>query len=300
MPLLKKNITITLSYLAVCITWGTTYLAMRVAVAGDAFPPFLFAGIRFCIAGGIVTAFAKLTGKEFPITPADIGKTALAGIILLLGCNGLVMNAERWVHSGITCLLLSATPFFTSIIESFFLKEDRLKPSGYLFLFTGFGGVALLIFAGKGIGSIDTTGSVMLLCAALLWAIGSVYVRKFPASGSTVSLAGIQMLAAGIGLLIMGFSAGEGSRVAFHWSTVWAMAYLIIFGSIIGYGCNLYLLKAWSASKAVTSSYVNPVVAVIAGALLLSEPVNGLMLLSMAIVIGSVVLFHFVGKAKVK
>ena len=298
MPLLKKNVTIALSYLAVCITWGTTYLAMRVAVAGDAFPPFLFAGIRFCIAGGLVAGFAKLTGKEFPITPMDIGKTALAGIILLLGCNGLVMNAERWVHSGITCLLLSATPLFTSLIEAFVLKEDRLKPSGFFFLFTGFGGVALLIFAGKGVGSIDMTGSVMLLCAALLWAIGSVYVRKFPASGSTVSLAGIQMLAAGIGLLIMGFSAGEGSRVAFHWSTVWSMAYLVVFGSIIGYGCNLYLLKAWSASKAVTSSYVNPVVAVIAGALILNEPVNGLMLVSMATVIGSVVLFHFAGKTK--
>jgi drug/metabolite transporter (DMT)-like permease len=148
MPLFNKNITIALSYLAVCITWGTTYLAIRIAVAGDVFPPFLFAGIRFFIAGGMLAAFAKLTGKEFPITPADIGKSALAGIILLLGCNGLVMNAERWVHSGITCLLLSATPLFTSLIESFFLKEDRLKLSGYIFLFTGFLGVAFLILAG--------------------------------------------------------------------------------------------------------------------------------------------------------
>jgi drug/metabolite transporter (DMT)-like permease len=298
MPLIKKNVTIALSYFAVCLTWGTTYLAMRVAVAGDAFPPFLFAGIRFLTAGGMLAAFALLNGKKFPITLRDVGRSALAGIILLLGCNGLVMNAERWVHSGITCLLLSATPLFTSLIESFLLKEDRLKLPGYLLLFTGFLGVALLVFAGKGIGSVNTEGSIMLLFAGVLWAIGSVYVRKFPASGSTVSLAGIQMLAAGIGLLIIGISAGEGSRVTFHWRTVWAMAYLIIFGSIIGYGCNLYLLKAWSASKAVTSSYVNPVVAVIAGALILNEPVNGLMLVSMAVVIGSVVLFHFAGKAK--
>jgi len=283
----SSSIKVLAAYLGVCVIWGSTYLAIRIAVAS--FSPEIFAGLRFCLAGGLMLAFAVIYKHPFPVSWPNAGKSALTGIILLTGCNGLIMWAEQWVHSGITALILAATPLFTACIETLVVRKTSLKPSGWLALFGGFAGVALLVVQGKGLGSIDLAGAGIVLLAAVFWAIGSVYYKSSHPTGSIIVQSGIQMLAAGIVLCGIGLLLGEHHRM--HWTMPAALsfAYLVVFGSIVGYGCNMYVLAKWPASRAVTSSYINPVVAVILGAVVLAEPVSVPMFLAMALTIGSVV-----------
>jgi len=289
---LKNEKGVILSYIAVCILWGSTYLAMRIAV--NSFPPMLFAGMRFLLAGTIVLAYALATRKPFPKGVLEVSKSAVPGIIMLMGSNGLVMWAEQWVDSGITSLLLSATPLFVALIEVVIFKDNQLGWSGWMCLIIGFVGTAMLIANGSGLGSIDIRGGAIVLSASLLWSIGSIYSSRVKLSGSIASNIGIQMFCAGFGMTIIGLLIGETPKVKFDSSVVLSLIYLVVFGSIVGYSCNMYVLSKWPASKAITSAYVNPVVAVILGVVLLNEKINIMMVVFMMITLGAVVLLHLI------
>ena len=112
-----------LAYLAVCFFWGSTYLAIRIGVRD--FPPFMFAGIRFIIAGGLTMMYSKLKGYSFPDKKNSIIKISVVGLLMLLGGNGLVVFAEQWVHSGIASLLVATVPLFMAIIEIFILNKNK-------------------------------------------------------------------------------------------------------------------------------------------------------------------------------
>jgi drug/metabolite transporter (DMT)-like permease len=286
----KSNIGVIAAYAAVCIIWGSTYLAMRIAV--KQFPPELFAGIRFLSAGAIVLVFAIINRNPFPGSMIDVAKSAVPGLFMLMGANGLVIWAEQWVHSGITSLILATTPLFVALLETLLFRDRKIGASGWTYLLIGFAGTAMLIISGAGIGSIDISGGFIVLIAAILWSVGSIYSKKVKYSGHIITHIGIQMLAAGIGLTVIGLLIGEASKVYFSSNTLLAMIYLVIFGSIIGYSSNMFVLNKWPASVAITSAYVNPVVAVILGVLLLNEPVNPQMIVFVIITLGSVVLLH--------
>jgi drug/metabolite transporter (DMT)-like permease len=168
-------------------------------------------------------------------------------------------------------------------------KKKTLNTLGWFGLFVGFTGVMLLVISGKEIGSIDIKGGLLLLTACILFASGSIFTKKYSIEGSIVSQLAIQMLAGGTGLLITGGILGEYSRVTINFTVVWTMIYLTIFGGIIGYGAYIYVLKHWSASKAGTYSYVNTVIAVILGALILKEPVNINIIFSIILILGGVI-----------
>lgn len=278
------------AYLAVCIIWGSTYLAMRIAVSE--FPPLLFAGIRFLSAGILVLAFALVKKHPFPESWKDVLKSSVPGLFMLMGANGLVMWAEQWVHSGITSLLLSTTPLFVALLETVLFRENKIKVSGWVCLLIGFTGTAMLILSGAGIGSVDIAGGMIVLLAAVFWSLGSIYSKKVKYTGHIVTHIGIQMLAAGTGLTTIGVLTGEASRISISTNTVLAMIYLVLFGSIIGYSSNMFVLSKWPASIAITSAYVNPIVAVILGVVILQEAINARMAVFMMITLGSVVLLH--------
>lgn len=286
----ESNIGVVAAYLAVCIIWGSTYLAMRIAVTH--FPPELFAGIRFSLAGIIVLVFVAIKRYPFPNTGNDIVKSAVPGLFMLMGANGLVMWAEQWVHSGIASLLLATTPLFVALLETMLFRESKIGVSGWVCLLIGFLGTAMLIVSGAGIGSVDVKGGLIVLIAAILWSLGSIYSKKIKCSGHIATQIGIQMLAAGVGLTLIGLLIGEASRVKLDISSILSMVYLVVFGSIIGYSCNMYVLKKWPASVAITSAYINPVVAVVLGVLILNEAINIRMVFFMMITLGSVVLLH--------
>lgn len=295
---MKNEKGVIFAYITVCVLWGSTYLAMRVAVEG--FPPELFAGMRFLLAGIIVMFYALATKKEFPHSGKDVVKSAVPGVLMLMGSNGLVMWAEQWVHSGITSLLLSVTPLFVALIEVIVLRDTRIGRMGWACLIMGFVGTAMLVVSGAGVGSVDIKGGLLVLTAALLWSLGSIYSSRVKFSGNIATHIAIQMLAAGTGLTMLGLILGEAERVSLSTNMVMALIYLVIFGSIAGYSCNMYVLSKWPASKAITSAYVNPVVAVILGVAILNERINPAMVLCMIITLGSVVLLHFIKYGMIK
>ncbi|MCG8540323.1 MAG: EamA family transporter [Clostridia bacterium] len=280
----KENRRTMLAYLAVCFFWGSTYLAIKIGV--ENFPPFLFAGIRFITAGGLTIFYSKLKGNAFADNKKDIAKISIVGLLMLLGGNGLVVFAEQWVHSGIASLLVATVPLFIAIIEIFILRDKKMDYKGLIGLALGFGGVVYLTLGKSSTGGIiDFKGTLILLFASLFWSMGSVYSKTFKANGSIISNIGIQMFAGGIGLSTVGLLRGEISSINFARSSVLALLYLIVFGSIIGYSCYIYILQKWPASKAGTYAYVNPIVAVVLGTIVLGEPFTFSIVISMIIII---------------
>ncbi|MHB1392917.1 MAG: EamA family transporter [Clostridia bacterium] len=276
------------AYIAVCILWGSTYLAIRIGVS--AFPPELFAGIRFLIAGSLMLVFARLRGLEFPTNLISVRDQSIVGLFLLLGGNGLVVWAEQYVHSGIASLLVATTPLFMAVIELFIPGRPRIDFKGWLGLLIGFSGVAMLVLSNSAEGSVEIKGTVALILAAFLWASGSVYSKGFKPTGSVITNIGIQMLAGGIGLMIVGIALGELPKVSLSAKGIGAMLYLIIFGSWVGYSSYIYILQKWPAAKAGTYAYVNPLVAFLLGALILGEPFTFTVLLSTVVIFAGVLL----------
>ncbi|HBW33954.1 EamA family transporter [Desulfosporosinus sp. BICA1-9] len=284
----REEITVILAYISVCIIWGSTYLAIRIGVSD--FPPELFAGIRFLIAGALVLLFAYFKGYKFPENVTDFKRQAIVGLFLLMGGNGLVVWAEQWVYSGATSLLMAIVPLFNAILELFLINGPRIGLKGWFGLILGFGGVALLVLSGSEARIIDVSGGGLLMLAAFSWSLGSVYSKTFKASGTTVANIGIQMFAGGIGLTLIGLLLGEASQIHLTGKGLWAMAYLIFLGSILGYSSYIYLLQKWPASKAGTYAYINPIVGVFLGAVLLGEPVSSKVFISAIIILGGVFL----------
>lgn len=284
----RDETTVILAYIAVCILWGSTYLAIRIGVSD--FPPELFAGIRFLIAGSLVLSFAYSKGYKFPEDFTDVRRQAIVGLLLLMGGNGIVVWAEQWVYSGVTSLLMAIVPLFNAILELFLPNGPRIGLKGWFGLILGFGGVALLVLTGSNAKIVDVSGGILLLLAAFSWSLGSVYSKTFKPSGTTVANIGIQMFAGGIGLTIVGLLMGEAGRIHLTGKGIGAMAYLILFGSILGYSSYIYILQKWPASKAGTYAYVNPVVGVFLGAVILGEPVSSNVFISAIIILGGVFL----------
>ncbi|MCX7748766.1 MAG: EamA family transporter [Clostridia bacterium] len=277
-----------LAYLSVCIIWGSTYLVMRIGVSS--FPPELFAGIRFAVAGTLMLLYAALRGLTFPTSFKDYLNQGLIGAILILGGNGLVIWASQWVHSSITALILATSPLFTAVIEFILPGKSKIGFAGWIGLITGFGGVALLVTSSQTAGDVDLSGGLLLLLAALLWSIGTVYSKSSRQSGSIVTHIGIQMLCGGIGQCILGIFLNEAPKVKITPEGLGAMVYLIFIGSILGYTSFTYLIQKWPAAKAGTYAYVNPVVAVLLGALILDEPITIVKIISCTIILGGVVI----------
>ena len=284
----REEIKVVAAYIVVCIVWGSTYLGIRIGVSD--FPPELFSGIRNLVAGSIILMYARVKGLEFPKSSIDIRRLATVGFLLLCGSMGLISWAEQWVHSGVVSLMVASSPLMMALIETIVFKENTLGIKGWAGLLIGFGGVGFLVMSASGTGSIDIFGSILVILAAFFWSSGSVYSKRFKAAGSVVTHIGIQMLAGGVGLTTAGLLLGEASRVRFTVKSMAAMAYLIIFGSILAYSCYIYVLGKWPSSRAGTYAYVNPLVAVTLGFLVLGEPITYHTIISMVVILGGVLM----------
>lgn len=283
----ENNKTI-IAYILVCLLWGSTYLAIRIGV-GE-FPPLLFAGIRFLVAGTLMLAYSYFKGLPIPNKPGDIIKISTVGLFLLLGGNGCVVFAETWVNSGVASLLVAIVPLFMVIIEMITRINTKVSFKTWIGLLIGFGGVAFLVYSNSNVGAIDINGTLLLLLAAFMWACGSIYSKTFKAEGSIIAHIAIQMIAGGIGLFIVGASLGEMTRIHITIKGLYALSYLIIFGSMVGYSCYIYILKKWPTAKAGTYAFINPIVAVFLGVVILKEPISTNIIISALITLSGVVL----------
>jgi len=284
-----------IALLALYIVWGSTYLAIRFTV--ETIPPFLSAGIRFLISGAILFIWRRAAGDPIP-TKRQWRSTAIVGIFLLLGGNGLVSFAEQTVPSGVAALIIGSMPLWLVGIEA--LRPGGVKPNrlAILGLVIGFGGIFLLVgpaeLAGEG-HSLNPLGVVTLLMAAFLWSVGSIYSRGADMPASSLMATGTEMLTGSIALFAVSGLTGEWSGFSFANVSLnsWlGLLYLITIGSLVGFVSYGWLLKNAPVSLVATYAYVNPLVAVFLGAWLASETINARILIAGTVIIGSVVLIN--------
>ena len=281
------------AFALVYVIWGSTYLGIRFAI--ETIPPFLMAGVRFVIAGGILYAFVMLRGARAPSRRQWIA-ASIIGALLLLGGNGAVVWAELRVPSGLVALLVATEPLCVVLIDWARPKGLRPRPGELLGLVLGFAGVVILVSPVPLTGGsleIDPVGAAVVLFAAVSWALGSIYSRHAPAHESAFLMTGMKMLTGGLLLLLAGTVAGEWSRLdvgAISAKSWFALGYLIIFGALIGFTAYIWLLKNTTLPRASTYAYVNPIVAVLLGWMLASEPMNGRVIAAAAVIVAGVVI----------
>jgi drug/metabolite transporter (DMT)-like permease len=283
--------------LTVYIVWGSTYLAILFAV--ETMPPFLMASVRFLIAGGLMYGFRRLVGDPKP-RPVEWRSAAVIGAFLLVGGNGGVVWAEQFVPSGIAALMVGSAPLWMVLIALIVpaARRQRQPPGGLAILgvIVGFGGITLLAGPSQLTGlseTIDPVGAAVLTLAAFLWASGSIYARGARLPDSPLLGTGMQMIAGGLGLLLLGTATGEWARLdlaAISTRSLLGLVYLIVFGSLVGFAAYTWLLRVAPTTLVSTYAYVNPLVAILLGSLLAQEAVTVRILVSAAIILSSVAL----------
>ena len=280
------------AFAAVYTIWGSTYLAIRFSV--ETLPPLLMAGARFVLAGSLLLTWTLARRDRSRPTRRDWTTGLISGAFLLLGGNGAVVWAEQQVPSGIAALLVAVVPLWMVLLD--WLRPGGRRPVALVFLglALGLGGLALLVGpdALRGhAGSVSVTGAVILMLGSLSWAIGSLYTQRAPKPSSGTAGSGTQMVAGGACLLLVAIMTGEPAHLDLgHASarSLLAFAYLVTFGSLIGFTAYIYLLANTSAAKAATYAYVNPVVAVFLGWALANEPVTTRTIVAAAVILAGV------------
>jgi drug/metabolite transporter (DMT)-like permease len=267
---------------ALYLVWGSTYLAIRFALEG--MPPFLLAGVRFVVAGAVLFALLWLRGAPAP-TARQWCNSALIGGLLLLGGNGGVVLAEQWVASGLAALGVATVALWSALFAGVWGQWPRRLE--WLGLAVGFAGVALLNFDGNLRAS--PAGAVALLVATVSWAFGSMWSRRLDLPAGLTAPAA-QMLTGGGLLLLAALLTGEAVPHRIATRPLLALAYLVVFGSWVGFSAYLYLLRRVRPAVATSYAYVNPVVAMILGVTLAGERITAVEWLAMPVILGGVAL----------
>lgn len=283
------------AFAIVYVVWGSTYLAIRIAI--ETVPPLLMAGTRFLLAGAALYLWARLRGAARPEAAAVRGAAILGVLFLFLGNGGLVW-AETRVPSGLAAVLVATVPLWAVLIERF-RGAPAVRPMVWLGLATGLGGVALLMVPGGSGVAIDPVGAAVLVVASIIWAYGIVIARSLTLPDSGGVSAAVQMLVGGVLLLLTGTLGGEWS--SFQFATVstrslLGLGYLIVFGSLVAFSAFTWLLREASPGRVATYAYVNPAVAVVLGWLIASEPFGPRELAASAVIVAGVALIISVRK----
>ncbi|MFB7100119.1 EamA family transporter [Streptomyces hydrogenans] len=274
----------------VYVVWGSTYLGIRIVV--ETVPPFLASGSRFIVAGLLLAALVawRHGPAALKVDRRRLGSAALVGLLLILGGNGLVNLAETTVPSGLAALLIAVVPVWVVLLRT--AAGERPGLGAYGGVLIGLGGLAVLTLPGLS-GDVGIGGVLLVVLAALLWAAGSVSSARLPMPANPFTASVYEMLAGGVGGIAVGLLRGEhhgfdpGAVSTGSWL---ALGYLVVFGSLIAFTAYAWLLQSAPVSLAATYAYVNPVVAVLLGVLILGEALTWPILLGGAIVVAAVCL----------
>jgi drug/metabolite transporter (DMT)-like permease len=273
--------------------WGSTYLAIRIGVQD--LPPALMSGTRFTVAGLILLAFLRFRGVPLP-SPSLYGPIALTGMLLLFGGNLLVTVAEITVPSGMAAVLVANLPFVLVLCEATRRDGERITPLGASGLVIGFIGMLVLMWPklqatrDGGLGSLK--GEAALLAANISWAIGSIYSKRRVRGVAPLMAVAFEMLIAGVALCLFGLLLGEAARFHPTPRSTLAVLWLLTAGSLLGYSAYMWLLSHVPAVKVSTYAYVNPVIAVFLGWLILGEPLDWRMGVGTLVILGGVALVN--------
>lgn len=271
---MKKDLLAYLALSAICVIWGTTYLALRVAVVG--FPPFLFVVIRQIIAGGILVTLLLALGKSKLPSPGEIWKQAIGGFFMLSLGNGLVAYAEVTIPSGIAAIICSMMPMWVILINLTINRDERPTIPIVIGAALGLAGIILIFI--QDLEALANPayrlGIFLTLIATISWASASIWLKKRKSTSDPFMNAGLQMFFAGVWLIPFTLAFDDLSHVTWSSNTIYAMLYLVAFGSIIAYACYTYALKKLPMTIVSLYAYVNPLVAVVLGWLILDEKLN--------------------------
>jgi drug/metabolite transporter (DMT)-like permease len=271
----------------VYIVWGSTYLAIRVMVR--TMPPLLAGGTRHLIAGLVIVALLVLwRGRgALRLRRSELIGGGIVGLLLLLGGNGLVVLGEQQVPSGLTALIVAVVPLCVVVLRRIF--HERVATGTIIGVVAGFAGVAILIVPEGISGRVDVLSMLMIVGAAVSWSIGTYISKRVDMPHDPLASTGVQMLVGGLGLLAVGAMTGETVRPEqFSTESLLSLGYLIVFGSVLAYTAYTWALVHASVSRVSTYAYINPVVAVILGGLLLQETIDLTMLIGAAVIVVSV------------
>ncbi|MFZ5757681.1 MAG: drug/metabolite exporter YedA [Pseudomonadota bacterium] len=280
---MSRRLQIALALFAVYVIWGSTYVAMAIGVRH--FPPYLMGGMRYAAAGAAIFCFLLLRGERWPDRRVW-GSALLSGILLLAIGNGAVNQAIVHVSSGLAALVIASSSLFAALFARFW--GDSVSGREWAGIATGFVGVALL-----GVGTelkADPFALMLLVLASASWALGSIWSRHLPQPSSVWMASATQLLCGGAVMLLVGALRGEQLAMDVPYEGWLALAYLAVFGAVIAFSAYAFLLKHTRPALATSTAYVNPVIAVALGALLLAEPVTGVEMLAMLLVLAGVVL----------
>jgi len=264
-----------LAWATICLVWGTTYLAIRVAL--ESIPVFLVAGLRWMAAGLILMAITRLRGRPLPPL-RQWGALALLGFLMNVLGNGFVVWAEQYVASGLTAVIIASVPFWSVGFEAVLPGGDRLRGGTLLALTVGFAGIVVLVWpemsAGGEAGAAMLGGVVAIQIACAGWALGTSYAKRHPSASDPFAASAIQMLASGTMLMTIATISGEWTALQFTPRSLGALVYLTIAGSVIAYTAYLYTVAHLPLTTVSLYAYINPLIAVLLGAVLLDEPLS--------------------------
>ena len=289
-----KKIALLTAFAALYLIWGSTYLGIRFAI--DTIPPLLMAGTRFLLAGMIMLLIARWQGAT-RASLAEWRTSLIVGACLLLGGNGGVTLAEQYVSSGLASVMVATVPIYIALLAWAMGTGPKPSPIVWLGLAGGFIGVAILVgpalhFAPNQTGH-PGIGMLILLCSSFLWSLGSIYSIRAKTTSSPFLAAGQQMLCGGALLTVAGVLIGELHRFdagRMSLLSVGSFSYLVIIGAVVGYSAYAWLLRHCDPSKVATYAYVNPIVAVLLGALFAGETLTPRAIVAASLIIGSVAL----------
>lgn len=298
MPQPTSRVKVFLAMLVLYVVWGTTYLGIKVGLDAR-LPPALFAGVRQIPAAAIMFALAAWRGTSIRISVRDLRIATISGLLLIVGGQYFTFLAEQHVPSGLSALVVALIPLWIALVESVFPDMQRPGKLGWLGLVIGFTGLGILLWpriVGVSAGREELIGIGTQIVGTWLWTAGTVYSKRNKTAADSIVLTAWEMLLAGVVLLGIGTLLGEWPL--FHPDTkgLGALAYLVVFGSAIAFTAFTYALAHLPASKVMTYAYVNPVIAVFAGALagriglVPREPIEAATLIGMVVIVGGVAL----------
>jgi len=289
----NHRLQVMVAFALVYVFWGSTYLAIGIT-DDERLPPAVMCAMRFLIAGPLMLAACAAMGRAVRVTMSEALRLAAIGCLLLVGGNGGLAWAEQWVPTGYAALIVAVTPIWFLILETFVFRGDRLSRRGLLGVALGITGIVVLFwpkFEHRGaLGIMQLVASTTLLFSSMSWAIGSVLSRKWQMKVDPFTATGWEMTFAAIGNSIVAGVTGQYQRIVLTHRALIAVLYLVVFGSWVGYSAYIWLLKHVPTPKVATYAYVNPVVAVFLGWLILHERFDGYMFAGTIVIVAGVAL----------
>ncbi len=289
----QRRLEVIVAFALVYVFWGSTYLAIGIT-ANEHLPPLVMCAMRFLIAGPLMLLACAVFGRNIRISWDEARRLALIGCLLLVGGNGGLAWAEQWVPTGFAALIIAVTPVWFLLIEVLAFRGDRLSRRGLMGMALAFGGVAILFWPKveyrDTLGIMQVVGATSLLFSSFSWSVGSVLSRKWEMKTNPLTATAWEMIFAGCAHLILATATGQIHHAVVTSRALLATLYLVVFGSWVGYSAYIWLLKHVPTPKVATYAYVNPIVAVFLGWLVLHERFDGFMLAGTVVIVAGVAL----------